>query len=141
MRVRALQLYLHSLQSALAATEAQSPIPAQLESVCAGLGPFGELEISQFAAFLRQAEGYRVSGTVSVPSQGSLAVEKLQGSLHAAASVADQLSAMAAPDARSLAAQRDQARRELEEALAVFLNPLAVGVTLKDGRKAFDAAV
>src|SRR5262245_55101935 len=135
MKVTALQLYLRSLQSAVAATDPGSPIPGELESACAGLEPFADLDIGRFAAFLRQAQEYQASGAVPLPPPGGIAAEKVQESLRAAASVADQLADGAGADAASLADGRNRARQELEQALAAFLKPLSVGVSLKDDRK------
>jgi len=123
------------------AADSNSSLPADLEAASAGLEPFAPLDFSQFAAFLRQAEEYRDSGTVSVPSSASLGAEKVQTSLRGAASLADKFSSADSLDAQQVTAEREKVRQELEQVLAAFLKPLALNVTLKGDDKGFQAAL
>jgi hypothetical protein len=141
MKVSTLQLFLRSLRSAVTAADANSSFASELETVSAGLEPFAQLDFSQFAAFLRQARQYRDAGAVSVPSPASLSAEKVQTSLHGAASLAEKFSGAGSLDAQQLTAEREKSRQELEQTLAAFLKPLAINVTLKDDQKGFQAAL
>jgi hypothetical protein len=141
MRVSTLQLFLRSLGAATSAGESSSALPADLEEVSVGLQPFAPLDFTQFAAFLRQAKQYRDSGAVAVPSAASLGAEKVQASLHGAASLADKLSSGGSVDAQQVTADREKAREELEQALARFLKPLAIKVSLKGDAKGFRSAL
>lgn len=130
-----MQLYLRSLRSALAATDNQSAIPAELESVNEGLEPFAELDFAQFAAFLQQSERYRATGAVSSNADA----ERAKAGLRSLATLSDRLSGKNALDALELQRERALARQELEQALVPFLKALAIDVTLKDNPKAFES--
>ena len=65
--------------AAITAADGGSPVSTDLDAVCAELEPFAPLDIGQFAAFLRQAEQYRNSGAVSVPSLADLGAEVRRG--------------------------------------------------------------
>src|SRR5258708_4188685 len=118
MKVSALQLFLRSLRSAVTAADSHSSLPPELEAVSAGLEPFAPLDCQQFAAFLRQAEQYRASGAVVVPSAASLGAENVQSSLRAATSLADKLSGPIGLDVQQLVAAQEKARQDLEQSLA-----------------------
>jgi hypothetical protein len=141
MRVSALQLFLRSLRSAVAAAQDDSPVSADLEAVSAGLEPFAPLDFDQFADFLRQAEQYRSSGAVSVPSAAGLEVEKVQRPLHGAASLIDKTSRADNLDVQQMTAEWERARKDLEETLTAFLKPLAITVTLKGNQKNFQSTL
>src|SRR4051812_33576261 len=80
MKVNALRLFLRSLQSAVSATDGGSSIPAELDRVSTGLEPFAEFDFGQFAAFLEEANQYRTTGVVSVPTPAGIEAEKVQSS-------------------------------------------------------------
>jgi hypothetical protein len=141
MKVSTLQLFLRSLRPAVTAADSSSSLSADLEAVSAGLEPFARLEFGQFAAFLRQAEQFRNSGAVTVPSTASLGAAKVQTGLGGAASLADKLSGEDALDAQHVTAAREKVRQELEQALDAFLRPLAIKVTLKGDQKRFQTAL
>jgi plasmid stabilization system protein ParE len=134
MRVRTLQLYLRSLHAAVAATEAGSSVPAELEAAAARLQPFADLDLAQFAAFLQQAEEYRTSGTVAVPPHLTPHAEQLQTALRDAEKLANHLHTQDFP------AQRERVQGELETALAALLQPLGLGIAVKSDAKALKAA-
>jgi hypothetical protein len=136
-----LQLFLHSLRSAVAAAGNNSSLLADLEAVSAGLEPFAPLDVGQFAAFLRQAEQYRTSGAVSVPSPASLDADKVQESIRGAAVLAERLSGGGELDAQQVTADWEKTRHELQQALATFLKPLVLVVTLKGTQKQFKSAL
>lgn len=140
MKVSTLQLFLRSLRSAVTAADGNSSLPADLEAVSAGLAPFAELDFGRFAAFLRQAEQYRDSGAVSVPLPGPGA-ENVQMGLRTAASLADKFSSTDGLDVQQATADRDRTRQDLEQALAAFLKPLAINITLKGDQKGFEATL
>jgi hypothetical protein len=135
MNVRALQLYLRSLATALAATGNPSAVPAELEAVTKGLEPFADLDFGRFAAFLRQAEQYRATGTVATNPD----VDRAHAGLRALATLSDRLSASNPVDPMQLQQERAHGRQELQHALTAFLAPLAIDLTLKDNAKAFEA--
>jgi hypothetical protein len=139
MKVKTLQQFLLILRSAISAADGNSSVPADLEAVSAGLAPFAELDFAPFAFFLKQAEQYRSSGAVAVPSLGGLEAEKVQQSIRTTAALAGKLSGQETIDPQQVESEREQARQQLEQALTGFLNPLAIKVTLKGDPKAFKA--
>jgi hypothetical protein len=141
MKVNSLQLFLSSLRFAVTAADDGSPISADLDTVCAGLEPFAPLDVGQFAAFLRQAEQYRNSGAVSVPSPASLGAEEVQAGLRRAASLTEKMSSADDVDERELTDEWGEARDELKQALVAFLKPLSITVTLKGAKKKFQGAL
>jgi hypothetical protein len=141
MKVQALQLFLHSLRSAVKEADNSSSLPADLEAVSIGLEPFAALDFSQLAAFLRQAEQYRASGAVSVPSPASLAADKVQESLRGAASLVGSLSAAGEIDMQHVTAEWEKTRHGLQQALAALLKPLAIDVTFKGTQQQFKSAL
>jgi hypothetical protein len=120
--------------------DALSPVPGELESASVGLEPFAGLDFVQFAAFLRQAQQYRDSGAVSVPLSDPMA-EKVQAGLRALASLADKCSGADDLDPQQVKAEREESRQDLELALAAFLKPLAISVTLKGDQKGFETTL
>jgi hypothetical protein len=141
MRVSALQLFLRSLRSAITAADGGSPVSADLETVCAGLEPFAPLDIGQFAAFLRQADQYRNSGAVSVPSPANIGAEEVQAGLLTAASLTEKISSADDVDERELTDEWEEVRDELKQTLTAFLKPLSITVTVKGAKKKFQSAL
>jgi hypothetical protein len=141
MKVRTLQLFLRSLRPAVTAADGNSPLPSQLDAVSEGLEPFAALDFGQFAAFLRQAEQYRTSGTVPMPPAASPAMEKVLTSLREVDVLAEKLSGAGGLDAQQIASRQEAARRNLEQALVPFLKPLAVSAALKSNPKELTAAL
>jgi len=67
MNVRELQQFLQSLRQPLS-TAGGKKVADDLERACAGLEPFGDMPIAQFADFLAAAESYARTGVV--PTSG-----------------------------------------------------------------------
>jgi hypothetical protein len=138
MKVKNLQLFLRSLQTAVTSVGGTTSLPGDLEAVSAGLEPFGSLDFNQFASFLRQAEHYRATGAVSMPLAG-IGADQVEAHLRTTASLADKLAGAGDLDESHLTSERERAQRTLEQALTAFLKPLAITVTLKGDNKGFQA--
>lgn len=63
MNVKDLQQFLRSLQQPLSTSGAKKAAD-DLDRTCAGLEPFGELSVAQFADFLARADSYARTGVV-----------------------------------------------------------------------------
>jgi hypothetical protein len=134
MKVSALQLFLRSLGAAVTAADGGWSLPADLEALSAGLQPFAALDVSQFSAFLRQAEQYRQSGAVAMPLAGP-AAEQVQENLRKAALLCDKIGRVNDFDKDHLIAEWTGTRRDLEQALTAFLMPLALTVKVMGNEK------
>jgi hypothetical protein len=141
MKVSALQLFLRSLHSAVKAADGNPALPADLEAVAAGLEPFAPLDFGQFAAFLRQAQQFRDSGVVTVPSPASVSAEKPQAGLRNAAALIDKLSGADDGNAQQLTTEWEMVRDQLTKTVTEFLKPLAISVTVKGTQKDFHSAL
>src|SRR5262245_55070164 len=142
MRVADLQSFIRSLANPLSASGARQ-VAGELERACAGLEPFKDLTIAQFADFLGQAERYRREGVLA-PGQGkhaksvAVAQQKVQ-------MLAQQILALyeRATDADLQYAAIDAEVKKLDRALSKeeaieLARQVAIPGTLKSKKAALD---
>jgi hypothetical protein len=86
MNVNDLQLFLRSLSQPLSASGAKTAAN-DLERVCAGLEPFRDLTVAQFADFLGNAEAYARTGVVPTAARAKSSAAKVADPQAVAAAV------------------------------------------------------